>query len=285
MNRFTREKRILMILILVLGLLLCACGSKTPEPAAPSAAPQPEAVPTEQPEAGAQTSKEGSDPKPSGQPGRAEEPLPTAEVPIETAAPERPERVDDSYFADAAFFGNSLVDGLHAFGGLKAGDFYAGTSASVLSVYMTKDTHTSDGEPSTLMEALLEKQYRKIYVMLGVNELGFSTSGFVSLYADLLDDIASQEPDAQICVMSLTPVTEKKSESTDIFTREKVEEFNAAISTMVEQHGYTYLDLYDAMADEEGWLSEEQSTDGVHFTMDKYPEWAEFLRTHALPEG
>lgn len=274
-----------MLLALLLGFVLCACGNPAGSATVPSAPPQ-RTEPTAEPSAAETDAPKAADliPKGADQPADTPEPQIPVVTPLPSSAPEVPERVEDSYFADAAFFGNSLVDGLHAFGGLGAGDFFAGTSASVLSVNMTKDTHTSDGEPATLMEALLEKQYRKIYVMLGVNELGFNTSSFVSLYAELLDSIADQEPDAQICVMSLTPVTEKKSESTTIFTKEKVEEFNAAIEVMAEQHGFAYLDLYDAMADEDGWLPEKQSTDGVHFTMDKYPEWAEYLRTHALPD-
>lgn len=205
---------------------------------------------------------------------------PTAEpIPIETPQP-RIERVTDDYFSDAAFFGNSLVDGLHSFGKLEHGDFFAGTSASVLSVTTIRDTHLSDGTPATLLDALLEKQYAHIYVLLGINELGFNTQSFVELYADLLETISTAEPDAEIFIMSLTPITERRNNSADIFTREKIDEFNNAIHTMADEYGYVYLDLYSELADESGWLPPEKSTDGVHFTADEYTVWAEFLRTN-----
>ena len=55
---------------------------------------------------------------------------------------------------------------------------------------------------------------------------------------------------------------------------------DAAVAAMAEQNGYIYMDLYGALADENGWLAEDEATDGIHFTAAKYTEWAEFLRTY-----
>ena len=255
------KKKICILLALLLLASVSACGLRSEETVVPEKIDQgsiADTVPRETP------------PPP---------PAETAAQPVTTPTPEpTPEPFTDEYFADAAFFGNSLVDGLRSFGGLEYGDFFAGTSASVLSVDTIKDAHLSDGTAATLLDALLEKQYGKIYILLGINELGFNKDSFVSLYADLLDTIAAAEPDAVLYIMSLTPLTEKRSNSDDLFTRPRVEEFNAAIRTMAETHGYIYLDLYSALADANGWLPQEQSTDGVHFTVDKYWEWADFLR-------
>ena len=270
------RKKICILLLLTLLAGLCACSERAVEPAASA----PELITQ-----GSVTEPDSEEPAPA-LPAAAvtETPAPTSEptpepVPEETPEP-RAERVTDDYFADAAFFGNSLMDGLHRFGGLEYGAFFAGTSASVLSVENIRDARLSDGSPATLLDALLEQQYGKIYVLLGINELGFNTQAFVELYAGLLDKIAEAEPAAEIFVMSLTPITQKRSSSEDLFTRERVEEFNAAIRSMTEEHGFTYLDLYTAFADENGWLPEAQSTDGVHFTAEKYLEWAEYLRTN-----
>lgn len=270
------RKKICILLALTLFAGLCACSERTPE----AEPPVPETI-----SQGSVTEPATEEPAPA-LPAAAvtETPAPTPEptpepIPEETPEP-RAERVTDDYFADAAFFGNSLMDGLHRFGGLEYGSFFAGTSANVLSVESTRDARLSDGSPATLLDALLEQQYGKIYVLLGINELGFNTQAFVDLYAGLLDKIAAAEPDAQLFVMSLTPITQKRSSSEDLFTRERVEEFNAAIRSMTEEHGFTYLDLYTPFADESGWLPAAQSTDGVHFTAEKYLEWAEYLRTN-----
>ena len=263
-NEQSRKQNIAATLaVLLLLTLLCACGAKptvpeqreTPRPSEAPATPAPTLAPT---------------------PAPTPTPTPT---PIPTATPEpRAERVEDDYFADAAFFGNSLVDGLHLFGGLTQGDFFAGTSANVISVESVMDARRSDGSAATMLDALLEEDYAKIYVLLGINELGFAVDSFVDMYAALLEKIQAGEPQAQIFVMALTPITRWRSDSDALFTRERVQTFNAAIQSMTEEEGYIYLDLFDALSDGEGFLPEDHSTDGVHFTADTYLDWAEYLR-------
>ena len=285
MRLFRRITGALLIFTLV-TVLFCACG-EAPEPpdrvqlggmTGPEVE-QPALPPEETPEAGPTETTELVTAEETGTDGTdIPEPESMAEPTPEPTPEPRAERVTDDWFADAAFFGNSLVDGLHRFGNLTCGDFYAGTSASVLSVGTMKDAHLSDGAAATLLDALLEKQYQKIYVLLGINELGFTVEGFVDLYAELLDTIAAAEENAALYIMSLTPITEQRSNNGDLFTREKVLRFNQAIREMAEEKGYTYLDLYSAMADENGWLPSAESTDGVHFTPDKYLEWSELMR-------
>lgn len=263
--------------VLLLLTLLCACGaqpavsdvqetpraSEAPATPAPTPTPTPSATPEPMPE-----------PTPEPTPG----PTPGS-TPAVTATPEpRAERVEDDYFADAAFFGNSLVDGLHIFGGLTQGNFFAMTSANVISVESTMDATRSDGSAATMLDALLEEDYAKIYVLLGINELGFDVDVFVDMYASLLGKIQAGEPQAQIFVMALTPITQWRSDADALFTQERVQTFNTAIQTMTEEEGYIYLDLFDALSDEEGFLPAERSTDGVHFTPDTYLDWAEYLR-------
>lgn len=290
-----RKKTSMILLVLALGCLLAACGGAAPAEApaevTQAAVTEPSALPTTAvPEADTPVQ-----PLPEPTPAAAEPtPEPVPETPAPTEAPAIPvyagpdvaeqARVEDSFFDDAAFFGNSLVDGLDLFGGLSDGDFFAETSASVISVGMTRDAKTSDGAPATLLQALEEKQYGKIYILLGINEIGFNTDSFVSLYEGVLDEIAAAEPDAELYIMSLTPITERRSTSDDVFSRERVEEFNKRLYALAEDHSCYYLDLYGALADEDGWLTPEQSTDGIHFTADKYPEWADYLRTHYIPK-
>ena len=52
---------------------------------------------------------------------------------------------------------------------------------------------------------------------------------------------------------------------------------------MAKRNGCIYMDLCTAMADENGWLPEKDSSDGIHFTVEKYYQWAEFLRTYPYP--
>ena len=286
MRALLRHKRIWAVLLLA-ALLLAGCGQAKPEPTptptptetpAPTPTPTPTPAPTPEPT-----------PEPTVLPASASDlPAPPSSD-TDLVVPETPEPtnapVDDSFFADAAFLGNSLMEGLHLFGGLRFGDFYSGTSASVISVNTVTDFKDRSGEPSTMVNALLEQQYGKIFVLFGINELGFYVDGFIDIYSELLAEIKAGEPDARIFIFSLTPVTMGRSTSNELFTREHVEQFNAAVKAMAEREGYEYMDLYSAMANEDGWLPEADSTDGIHFTAPKYTQWADFLRRYPYPEN
>ena len=286
MRGLLRKNRIWIALVLA-ALLLAGCGqtapapTPTPEPTpAPTPTPTPTPAPTPTPTP-APVSASASDLPKTPPPASASDvaPVPSAEPTPEPTPPPGP--ADDSYFADAAFLGNSLMEGLHLFGGLQDGAFYSGTSASVVSVSAVKDCKDQYGAPSTMLHALLEKQYKKIFVLFGINELGFQKDAFIDIYADLLGDIAAGEPDAEIYIFSLTPITQKRSDAEELFTRARIEEFNEAIAQMAERGGWHYMDLYTAMADENGWLPEaDASKDGIHFNGPKYAQWVDFLKTY-----
>ena len=279
--------------VLLCALLLSGCGETTPAPTpvpaataevteTPAPTPAPTAAPvpaTEAPAPPAATTDILSQ-QTLPDPGATATPVPATPPPFPGGNAGSPERVDDTYFADAAFLGNSLMQGLSLFGGLQYGSFFSNTSASVVSANTVRDYKDAHGNACTLVDGLLSRQYKKIYVLFGINEIGFRIDGFIDIYSELLAQISAAEPNARIIVLSLTPITKARDRADDLFTRERIEQFNAAIETMAGANGYTYLNLYDALADEDGWLPDAQSTDGIHLIPAKYLEWAEFLRTH-----
>ena len=297
-----RKQYIIILFALLAALALCACSGNaevaaTPEPAA-SAAPEVTPSPTPRP---TPTPEPSPSPTPEPEPTPEATPVPVQPTPEATAAPEEtpaPEQtappelkpeplglgesdaVTDDFFADAAFFGNSLVDGLRIYGGLKSGSFFAATSASVINVELTKNAKLSTGEECTLFQALTEKQYGKIYVLLGINEIGFEPDYFVQLYSSLLGRIAEAEPEAEIYIMSLTPVTKDTSDTSSVFNLPRIRAYNEALYALAGQCGYKFLDLECALSDAFGYLPDEESTDGIHLAAEKYAQWADFLRTH-----
>lgn len=292
---------LLTVIFAVFALSAAACsGGKKPEPsvsptvsptAEPSKAPTPTPTPTPSPTPSpTQEPMPSAEPTPSELPDSGEEEPDAQDAEPETSEPPelKPEplglgesaAVSDDFFSDAAFFGNSLVDGLRMFGGLEHGDFHAATSASVINVTLTKNKKLSTGEECTLFQALTEKQYGKIYILLGINEIGFDPDYFIQLYSTLLDNIAEAEPEAELYIMSLTPVTRETSDSSGLFTASRIREYNEALYALAEERGCGFLDLCCALSDAFGYLPEEESTDGIHLASGKYTEWADFLRTH-----
>ena len=96
-------------------------------------------------------------------------PAETEKVPPETDDPPEPFApvpeggpVEDTYFEDAAFLGDSRTEGFHLYSGLKAGAYYYSVGATVESVF-SKKVETPAGK-MPLLDAMAEEDFGKIYV-------------------------------------------------------------------------------------------------------------------------
>jgi len=191
------------------------------------------------------------------------------------------EPVGDEYFYDAAYVGNSLIEGLELYSGL-AGDFFAVTSFTVFGVGQSSSIRLKNGSYGTIYQAIAQRDYKKIYILFGINEIGYEAGRFRDAYADMLDAVIALKPDAIVYVMSLTPVSASKSASSTVYNMTRVREYNSVLYALAEEKGCYYVDLIEALSDGAGYLSENATWDGVHLTTAHYKVWADYLRTRYI---
>ncbi len=241
-------------------------------------------------------------PAPAASPSVSPDTGPTAVVPPVTAAPEPslppepvpkgftgfsyngavPESaaVEDSWFSDAVFLGDSRTEGFRLHCGLTDSHIYGGKSLSVFNVFEEDSVVLDGGATGTLLDALALRQYGKIYIMLGINELGYSADAYREKYEALTDAVTQLQPDADIYIEALIPVTASKSASSPIYNNANIQAFNEKLADLCEQKGFYYVDTYTAFAGEDGALPDADSWDGVHLTADGCAVWLDYLRTH-----
>ena len=198
-----------------------------------------------------------------------------AEQPTEAAA-------SDDFFADAAFVGNSLIEGMRLYSGLTSCDYYSATSLSVMAINSTRCITLENGGSGTIFQGLAQHQYGKIYILFGINEIGYDTASFIKAYGGMLDKIQEIQPTATIYIMSLTPVSKAKSDSSSTFNMTRVNAFNSALSDLAAEKGCQYLDICSALAGEDGYLPSKCTSDGIHFTASVYQTWVTYLRNNHL---
>ncbi len=172
---------------------------------------------------------------------------------------------DASFFADTAMLGNSLVEGLQYYSDLKVA-YFGKTGANVF---------------ENRLEEMLNYSFGKVYLEFGVNELGYSIDAVIKQYGEIVDRIQERLPDADIYIMTLTPVTEKK-DAEGLFTRDSTENFNAALYRLCQEKHCWYLDCYSLLLGEDGWLpSEYAGWDGSpHLSEKGYMVWADIIRSY-----
>ena len=151
---------------------------------------------------------------------------------------------------------------------------------SVLGVADVDAVTLEDGSVGTILEGLAQKPYGKIYILLGINEISMRPEDFRAAYETLLDRIAEIQPDADIYIEGLSPVTRWKSEQSPYFNMENIRAYNSELYELAAGRGLYYIDLCEALADEEGYLPDDCDTDGVHFAAFYYAKWYEYLKTH-----
>lgn len=183
--------------------------------------------------------------------------------------------VDGAYFDDAAFVVNSVSRGLDLYDYdvlLAKADFYGGTDVSVYDV------------PDYLSD-MAGKTYGKIYLGLGIEEIGDDIDVIQASYENLLTELRSNAPGSIVVLMSMPPVSEYRSSSDEYCNRELVVEYNEMLLALAETWDVWYLDVYSVLADEEGYLPSEVNEDGIHFTPAHFTAWFERLRTHYVNDG
>nr|WP_319489427.1 GDSL-type esterase/lipase family protein [uncultured Caproiciproducens sp.] len=199
-------------------------------------------------------------------------------VPL-SSTPQKTE-VSAGYFDDALFIGDSRTEGLRNFDGLDNATYYA-VKGLMVSTIFTKPSIEINGKKIAVMQALAEKKYGKIYIMLGVNELGWSSfDTFIQDYQKVIDQIKINQPGAVIYVQSILPVTAKKSEADKIYNNQKIAYYNQAIKEMAAKKGVCYLAVNTAVSDSAGNLPPDASVDGVHLNSEYCKKWCEYLKTH-----
>lgn len=189
--------------------------------------------------------------------------------------------VEDSYFADAVFIGDSRMQGVYEYAGMEEADFLSKVSMTIYNMMDTKVT--TNGHNETIREALTERQYGKIYIMVGINEMGTAdTEYFIRHYQAVLEEIRTLQPDAIIVIQAIMHVTGEKDREDPIFNNTNINERNEALKELANGQDIFYLDVNEVYDDENGNLRRDMSADDVHLLGNCYGLWHTFFYEHGI---
>lgn len=244
---------------------------------------QPDAEPSAQPDA---TPSGQPDAAPSGQPDTTPTPEPTP-TPIPLGDDGLPIvdycTVDSTYFDDAVFIGDSRTRSLQLYSGLENTTFLADTGLTIYTV-LDKQLTSSTGEKTTVRDYLSSHSFHKIYMMLGVNELGTGTTeSFVTSYHEVLQTVQELQPDAVIYLQAIMNISQSKHNEGTYINNDTIHERNELLKTLADNQSIYWLDVNPAVCDENGYLIDEYTFDGVHLQAKYVSIWVNWLEEHAAP--
>lgn len=190
--------------------------------------------------------------------------------------------VEKDYFDDAVFIGDSRTVGMQDYSGLDNAAFFAKTGMNVYEIL--EDKFIKDGgKDVSVSDMLKKKSYKKIYLMIGINELGTgNTATFQKAYARVLEKFRKWQPNAVIYIQGIIPVSKKKAQSDGIFNNVNINDKNVAIAQLADGKHIFYLDVSEKLVDKHGFLREDYTFDDVHMYAQNYKLWTDYLMQHAV---
>ena len=207
---------------------------------------------------------------------------------IDSAAvvPAQSDSVDDSYFSDAVFIGDSRMEGFRNAYGITQGTFLTGVGLSIND--MDKQIiSTADGNIS-VYQGLSGRQYKKIYLMLGTNDLGFYPwDQFQPTFEKAIRQFHALQPDAVIYICSVIYVEESKiAKGFEYDNNQNVQTINQYILSTCEDLWYSYyLNLNEIFSDGNHELIPGASADGIHLEPEYCAQMLTYLKSHYISDS
>ncbi|QEY33610.1 hypothetical protein FL966_00185 [Caproiciproducens galactitolivorans] len=208
------------------------------------------------------------------------------------------EKVEESYLDDAVFIGDSVTLKLKNYVTIKrksnpgyfgkAQFLAAGSmgSGNALKPLKSDSIHPSyNGKKALLEDSVAAMGAKKVYIMLGANDLGlYGVDKSAENMAKLLEKIKAKSPDTKIFVQSATPILKERQMKN--LNNSNLVAYDNKLKELCKQRGYYFIDVASVMRDKEGNLPKEYCSDpddlGIHFTDKACQVWIDYILTHVV---
>lgn len=192
--------------------------------------------------------------------------------------------VDTSYLDDAVFIGDSRTDTLKLYAGWDNATYYVKTGTNIWSIMddeVAADPKT--GETISIDEALQKQKFGKVYIMLGVNELGTGTAEtYYQQFKKVVARIQELQPEAVVFVEAIIHVSASKDAEGTAINNKEIDARNQWLVKLADNKKVFFLDANEVLDDENGALTEEYTFDGVHLQAEYLEPWKAFFLSHGV---
>ncbi len=205
---------------------------------------------------------------------------PPATQPQATQKPSEPQKLEevkgDIVTQDALFIGDSRTVGIAEYANIKGADFFCDVGMSVYNI--PKKTLSVEGVGKVSLDELLSnKQYKKVYIMLGINEVGYNMNTTQNKYKELVDTVLAKQPNAVVFVQANLHVTKERSEQDGVVNNQKINELNQKIKALADGKRVFYLDANSVFDDGNGNLADDKTGDKAHLYAKYYKAWGAWI--------
>ncbi len=188
----------------------------------------------------------------------------------------------DSYFEKCMFIGDSITTGLSGYKLVPSENVFADVGLRIDNINQAVVKNPKFEEPVGIMQAIETLRPENVYVLLGSNGVAwYNNDSMLESYGEFIDSIKTKLPDSKVYIISLTPVGKlmENSETNRVLNSE-IDSFNERLLRLADQKNVHYIDVNSELKDSSGRLPDDVTTDGMHFKLDVYKKFVNYILTH-----
>lgn len=192
---------------------------------------------------------------------------------------------DSSYFDSCAFVGDSIMEGLSAYGFLPENQVFASVGLNPYQLN-TNAIQTYYGSV-TALSAVLYAKPENLYIMMGMNGVAWDINNDMTAeIGTFIDSVKTSLPSVSIYLMSVTPVSaerEAKASAADgKILNSQIDDFNSSLLSLANEKNIHYLDINSCLKGSNGCLPSDLTSDGIHISKAVYEDILDYILCHTV---
>ena len=178
--------------------------------------------------------------------------------------------IDEEFFNKALFIGDSITEGISAYGFLDGANVLGVKGLTILKAEKEIDT-------------IVKRNPDKIYILLGSNDLlyGMNSKKFSSEYIEFIQHIKDKLPESKIYIQSIFPVSKDVENEKPMLSNSRIDEFNRELKSMADQQGISYINVEKLLKDDMGIINKDYTSDGIHVKYKVYSIWLDYVKKNS----
>lgn len=218
-----------------------------------------------------------------------QEPMPYI-VPAALRSPQRqiPDMADaGDYFDDVIFMGDSTSYALYKWSmqnqEFEKSTFLVRGSVSIHSLISGQKKYFHQGKEKRVEDAIFDDGKGKLFMMLGINDVGrIGAEETMKLLEELMDIILEKNPELDVYLESITPIRAK--DQGGCMTNDEFDRYNQMVKAYAEENGHHYVEIAPYFKDNENAMVGSYAYDNVHANETGLDLWVRVLKQYAAAQ-
>lgn len=200
----------------------------------------------------------------------------------------------EEFFSETVFIGDSITYGLSTYCNiykpLYGAKFLCASSYAVRHAIVDPEPGNENivsvkyqGVSMRPEEALAQMGAKRVFIMLGLNDISFGVDYTIGNWRILIENIQAACPDIEIFIQSATPLHANRDNPANKLCNNNMNTYNEKLQALCAEMGCRYVDVASALKDENGQLKDEYCSDQYcHMSYAGIDVWIQTLKNYVL---